>query len=334
MLATRTFARLQMTIMPRGAERQEVRARSIENSIVEQFIGDKYIVSPDLTNANIYLTYADSDVQALYLGGDPHGSRRYMRALDETIRLLLCFKPPASAILLSPSSVVQSRLTREILIPYLRQDAEAGLGHILLLRREPTWAEYFAKRQQDTRLLQRSDGFADYSSLSVIHELTSLPASRKKFFSGAGTIDLWTESVSRVTYRSSLAVEQISEAAHDALQSEAFVFETSLKTLERLKVALRPSDARSILIDAYVGSVAQGCTLPTAIRLPWDPCPASSGQRSLSITTLYRKALEAGVWETILGFSPAGVLRFAGSTAMGRVRNMTLLDSPLRSLDV
>lgn len=310
--------------MKRDSEQQGVRARKIDNSVIEQIIGNKYVLAVAPVTKPIYLTYADSDVQALYLSGEPHASARYANALDEAVRLLICFKPPQSHILLGPSSLVQSRLTRNVLLPHLRESANNDYGQILLLRRESSWAEYFDKRQQNVETLRAIESFAEYFDQRVIQDISVLPSSRKKFFSGASTVDNWAHLLHCTGHTRGASVEQTVETAHDSLHRNAFVFETSLSTLDTLNIDMRPSDARSILIDAYIASVATGCAVPTSIRLAWDPCPAGPNQEYISIAWLYHVATQEGLLGAILGGSVREVQRFARSSKMQFVRTKML----------
>lgn len=304
----------------RSTERQVVRARKIENSSIEQFIGDKYVVNLSQTTRHpIYLTYADSDVQALYLSGAPGEASRYAAALNEAIRLLICFKPRGTPMLISPSSIIQSQISRSVLLPFL-QGLPVDQQHLLLLRREASWDEYFEKRQENTSALRKHEAFSGYFDPVAMQEISVLDASRKKFFSGADTIRKWSARV-RLSLPSQRAqTSSLAEAAAEALGSRAFVFETAMDTLGQLGISLRPNDARALLIDAYQSSVAKDCAVPTAIRLPWDPCPAVSGRPAYSLLELSHLARVNEFEDVLMRGTPSDVFALAGSPAMDAVR--------------
>ncbi|MCW3159457.1 hypothetical protein [Micropruina sonneratiae] len=311
--------------MTKRTERQAVRANNIERSFIEQIIGDKIVVALDGISSPIYLTYGDSDIQALYLASEPRAATSYAKALDEAVRLLVCFKAPQAQIILSPSSLIQSRLTREVMTPFLRVDSPDENANFLILRREPTWREYFEKRQGNTSSLRSIDSFSDYFNESVIAEISSLSSSRKKFFSGSQTIYKWADLMGQVSRIRGLSHPQILEAAFSSLQSDAFVFETSMDVLKGLGVEIGPNDARGVLVDAYLATVATGCAVPTAIRLRWDPCPATATQRAISIGQLYSEAKTSGIQTKVFRTTIPQLLTFAASPEMWSIRNRVAL---------
>lgn len=298
-------------------DRQTVKARRIDNSVVEQYLGDKYVITQWTASQPrpIYLTYADSDVQALYLNSRPGRSHQYLDALNEAMRLLVCFKPLSAPLIVSPSSLVQSSITRSILIPFL-QTEQSERHQILVIRRESTWEEYFDKRQVNTQELRRSAIYSGYFDSKLIREISGIEASRKKFFSGADTVRRWSKLVQRTAPVPPGKAGDINELAGAQLATTAFVYETAMDMLTKLDINVQPSDARGMLVDAYHASVTRDCAVPTGIRLPWDPCPANRKQEAYPIQLLAELARSAHLDRTIMRADPKDLFSLASSPVM------------------
>ncbi len=309
----------------------DVRMRNIQNSNINQVGGDQTIIIQKTPSSSlpIYLTYADSDVQALCLNHAKGISvRKYVEELSLVVRLLICFKPLDIPLCVAPSSLVQSEITREVLLPFLELD-ERERAMIQLPRREAEWGDYFAKRQNNVKDLRHKDVYSGYYDSALIRNLSKLDATRKRYFSGSETIKNWAEKINGHP-NSGQSSDALLDLAGELLETKAFVYETSLEALNKIEMlegSLSLEEARAFLVDSYLDSVVKDCAIPTGIALRWDPCPVSTWRDNevYNIRTLetFAKKYDVGrrsLWNLIVNKSPLELLRFASSDCMSEIR--------------
>jgi hypothetical protein len=309
----------------------DIKTRNNQNTNINQVGGNQTIFIQKISSPSfpIYLTYADSDVQALCLNHAKGISvRKYVEELSLVVRLLICFKPLDIPLCVAPSSLVQSEITREVLLPFLELD-ERERAMVQLLRREADWGDYFAKRQNNVKDFRHKEIYSGYYDSALIRNLSKLDATRKRYFSGSETIKNWAERINSHP-NSRQSSDALLDLAGELLEAKAFVYETSLEALNKIEMldgSLSLEEARAFLVDSYLDSVVKDCAIPTSIALRWDPCPASTwGDRevyNMRTLEIFAKKYSVGgrsLWNLIVNKSPSELLRFASSDCISEIR--------------
>ena len=224
---------------------QIINARSIHNSSIVQVAGDYkpvFRIGHTAVDKPIYFSYADSDVQALYCGtGNGHRVADYAVAMEKALRLLLAFKPFSNPIMLSASSVIQSRITLDLVTKYMLVfDTQPPQLHVL--RRESDWADYFAKRTENTHQLLHLERYKGYFDDHVRAVVGTIPATRKSVYSGRTCSELWLASLDRVLPprlgNMTTVLSDLRTETEKILESSIFVWEAVQPAMKRVGIKL------------------------------------------------------------------------------------------------
>ncbi len=273
---------------------------------------------------DIYFVYGDSDVQLLSQNNECE-STRYHDFMEITLKLLLIFKPISSRIVIPASSLCSSLLTRLLVNKYECFSIEPN-PHICIIRKETSWKEYFEKRKHNSKSLEKIEKYSLFSNKNAAEYFAGLSVTRKIQNSGFHTSVKWVDKAASLLPeivngydKKNINLHEISE---EVLYDSIFVWEVLEKKLNErgIKIPEWNSQLRYALAEAYFSSFKGEFMFPFN-----DPIGLAIEQREryyyLNVGLLNIMMKKAGLYESILSISPAGLFKTLYSDELLRYKD-------------
>ncbi len=297
--------------------RQSVQSLLSFNTKIFQNTGDSSLNLSEvkLNNYPVYFLYGDSDVQfSAYKIGQSIPINRYYTAINEALRLLIIFKPFESEIIISPSSIIQSNLTEKLFNSFACFSNEVP-NHIILLRRESCWKDYFEKRMNESFILKEIPKYGTFYTKDKIEKVKEFSTTNKSFKAGFECSTKWVEETHKILKTNSgtgdVSIETLSDISKEVLGKGIFVWEAIWPSLLKLGLKDNLIDSCKIaLINSYLSIYNDKALLPTGINLPWEFWPLPPKRYYANLKILYQIIKIAKIEKYIFNASPSKLLPF------------------------
>ena len=224
----------------------------------------------------IFFTYGDSDLQLLiYEVGKTLSRDKYYIVMERAFRLLLAFKPITNYLLLPASSFVQSNLT-QFLANKFRCFSECHVPHFYLLRREPDWKYYIAKRKEKNKGVIAIPRYRNFYSSKVLEKFNGFSTFSRNIFAGQKCSEAWIEEAIKIVKLfprgSNISSSCLEEMAEEILFDGIFVWENIEKKLKErgANIPEWSVDLQIALLKSYLCVSGDFVCFPYGIELPWE----------------------------------------------------------------